>query len=374
MRTARLRQGPSGPFEEVEIPESSTDIANASSVPGATVTAALNELAGVPVAMWILGNDFGFPLFGWTAEHIATSYAGAPDVVINLDELGVGVGHGHAILADGSHVIATSEDDGGNLNESFFWVPGELVRSSRALTYPPLIRMRCGEIVDAAAHTGARWVVQLGTGEVVMGREYYALLATQGQARGQPDFRAAVVTTTAPGVLSSDAAVDGEQRVWTGAGNRVQGVPRSALLAGGAQAADKVMQGSNVSASADPNTGAGSFGFDATGAFWLLDSNSNEIKIWDAAAVAALTGVASNPAPTRMLTSPALVGDLWGAAMDVDGGLWVADYKETGGSAYHFSAAQYAAGGSQVPDRQLSGLPPYALTIRFSPGYGLFLR
>ena len=46
MRIVELRQPPSGPTEPLEIPENSDEIANTSAVPGATVSAALDTLAG----------------------------------------------------------------------------------------------------------------------------------------------------------------------------------------------------------------------------------------------------------------------------------------------------------------------------------------
>lgn len=324
-------------------------------------------------AMWVLGNDFGFTLNGWTADIIGESYSGKPSIVIGTDELGVGVGHGLAVLSDGSLIMATSEDDGGNVNESFYWVPPRLVTQSGEMAEPAVIRMRCGDIDNPAAGTGARWAAQLGTGELVLGREYYALLATVGEARGLPDYRAAVVTTSTPSVLSSDVAVDASQRVWTCAGNVVQGVPRSALLAGGAQVPDKLMQGSNVSASTDPNAGAATLAFDATGGLWMFDYDSQTAKYWNAAAVGALTGVASNPAPTRTLTSPEVV-DSWGINLDVFGGLWIADYFASDNRALRFDAAQIAAGGSQQPTRIVEGLPPFPIGIRFGAGYGAYLR
>lgn len=81
MKIERIRQSPSGPVTTCEIPETSTDIVNASAVPGQKVTDALNHLAASgarpEIALWVLDNDiYEWPiLLGYTAAQIAESYS-----------------------------------------------------------------------------------------------------------------------------------------------------------------------------------------------------------------------------------------------------------------------------------------------------------
>jgi hypothetical protein len=57
MRAVQLRQPPSGPFEEFEIPEGSDDIENQSSVPGLTVTDALDALLVAAGVLSVFGRN-----------------------------------------------------------------------------------------------------------------------------------------------------------------------------------------------------------------------------------------------------------------------------------------------------------------------------
>ena len=106
---------------------------------------------------------------------------------------------------------------------------------------------------------------------------------------------------------------------------------------------------------------------------WAFDSDSQTLKYWNAAAIAALTGTPSNTAPTRTLTSASFV-EGWSVVLGREGDAWVVLYDDPG-RLIHFTAAQLATGGSQIPDRTLTipypGFPVYA---RFGFGHGLYLR
>jgi hypothetical protein len=115
---------------------------------------------------------------------------------------------------------------------------------------------------------------------------------------------------------------------------------------------------------------------DASGGIWSCISHDTQIggeslRYWDTAAVTALTGAVSNPAPTRTLTS-ASFQNIVSLNLDASGGAWVVDFKAN--KVWNFTAAQLAAGGNQVPNASFSVHKVCPAFVRFAPGYGLFPR
>jgi hypothetical protein len=113
-------------------------------------------------------------------------------------------------------------------------------------------------------------------------------------------------------------------------------------------------------------------------------NNSMDCAYFSPALLGALTSTTSNPAPTRVLTSPEFPPNfddgvsIYAIDTDASGGAWISEYRwdSTGEvRALHFSPEAMSEGGSQMPDRIItrpSG--PFFSICRHAPGYGLFQR
>lgn len=383
MKTTRIRKGPSGPEETISVPETSSDLANTSSVPGATVTEALDALAGAAssrpeIALWVLDNDLNeWPvLLGYTAAQIAGSYSGAPAVALNFagyEESGVG--HGLSVLGDGLVIVSTSEgeSDPDNGGESWYVIAdpvGQFLQSP-LVRVPPVIRVRADSIAGfSPGFYGARTVCVAPDGRAVLARDQKALVEVAALL-GVPDYRTAAIVTNSQGVNGWDCAFDSEENFWLANGSTINAITLANLEAGGAATVVKSLSGTNISTGGSEE-GIGGIAFDLSGGLWAFDSASQSLKYWDASVMAGLTGTPSNAAPTRVLTSSAIT-EGWSCVLGVEEDCWIVEYSSPG-RLHHFTAAQLAAGGDQAPDRTIVTPTSYLITARFAPGFGNFLR
>lgn len=113
-------------------------------------------------------------------------------------------------------------------------------------------------------------------------------------------------------------------------------------------------------------------------------ANSMDVAYFAPALLNALTPTQSNPAPTRVMTSPEFPPNyddgvsIYAIDTDAAGGAWIGEYRwdSTGEvRALHFSVDALDEGGSQMPDRIItrpSG--PFFSICRHAPGYGLYQR
>lgn len=127
------------------------------------------------IALWVLDNS-PFPssptplnvaeLWGYREATLNTpNYSGSPDVLVRIP---AGRGHGFTVLESGHLVVASSEDEGGNGNESWFLVPPN---AEGDLTEEQCPRFRCSRIFAGTVHEtqGARYAAQFADGTIILG-------------------------------------------------------------------------------------------------------------------------------------------------------------------------------------------------------------
>lgn len=328
----------------------------------------------MPGVLWAVSNDsddVDLAVVGYSAAQVAlSSYAGAPSIYWALNYNSVG--HGIGLLSDGGIGVAISEyDESGNGAESWVYVPNR----NRGMSYVEagvtpganLIRVdSLSNWPDALAY-GARDVLQLATGEVILTRGHSALL-TLDQFKGLDDHTGANCTTFDPDLLGWDTKVlSGNTEFWMASdSDTIAAIPIVELTAGGTVAAVRVLQGANIGSST-LGEGVNAIQQDEDGGLWWTAADLGDLRYLDAAAIAALTATPSNPTPTRILTSTS-----FGAApqfldlcMDDTGGMWVLTYEAPSRFLY-FSAAQLAAGGEQEPEREITLTINYAVSPRIT--------
>jgi hypothetical protein len=113
-------------------------------------------------------------------------------------------------------------------------------------------------------------------------------------------------------------------------------------------------------------------------------ANSMDVAYFSAGTLNALTPSQTNPAPTRILTSPEFPPNyddgvsIYAIDIDALGGAWIGEYRwdSTGEvRCLHFSPEAMAAGGSQMPDRIITRpTGPFFSILRHAPGFGLYQR
>jgi hypothetical protein len=323
--------------------------------------------------LWVIDNGATATtiIWGYTAEQIAATFDGPPAVTLSLAGFGgdVGIGHSLAVLSDGALVAAHSEGAGRpQTEEGWTYIPESYTHRSRTLSSGAVIDRDCGTITDPAGQTGARHALELPDGQILLGREFYA--RTSRSALTGVGIAGASVFLGSDGgagaVIGWDTECDAAGNVWQSGGNTLWRVPGLQSAAATPIPIDKIMKGANVAAD------AGCIAFDALGGVWIADAAANVIRYHSAANVAALTAIASNPAPTRSLSSLSFAS-IFALALDASGAMWVGDYTSPG-RLYYFSTAQMAAGGAQVPSRTITLPGSWPVAIRFSPGNGLHLR
>lgn len=352
---------------------SSSDYTGAASALAAVYAELSTKLQATTVetsntALWVLDNNNLAQVWGYTETQISSDYSGLPAVALDASTAApnVGVGHGLTVLPDGSLLIGHSETDGPQTDEGWLYIPAsQCTPGTRELAGPPCIEWKCGQLRDVNAHTGARFGAVMPDGQLVIGRNYYARCSID-ELLGAPDWRDSTLfyPTGGSGAIHGwDLQVDGSGNVWQCGEDSLWRVP-GGMTASGSIAVDKIIKGSNIGY-------AGTIALDADGGMWVVDDDTNNLNYWDATAIDALTGVASNPAPTRTLEATG-VTDLFSICLDRDGNAWVTDWTAPG-KVHFFTAAQLAAGGVQAPTRSISTLD-YPLCVRLAVGYGMYLR
>jgi hypothetical protein len=142
----------------------------------------------------------------------------------------------------------------------------------------------------------------------------------------------------------------------------------------------KIAKGSNIG----DQLWGGNFTFDEIGGCYIVRSHLKDIAYFTAEQIDALGPVASNPVPSKTLTTPdwqALdlnVVSIWGIALDVYGGLYVstnafaAPWPNT--VVYYIEPDDVQQGGTRPVSRQLVAPEPSILSLRLGLGRGVFLR
>lgn len=361
-----------------------TRLKNLTAAQGASPAIALPDVTDPmppsPATMWV--SDNSYIAFGGTGACNITGYLeGFPVRNLNFDSISqVDIGHGMCVLSDGALVLAHAEISGGNGNEGFLLVPAASTSNSQVFTSPPIRRIQCNSFTNPAAQAGARVCAELPDGSILLGRGDWFVRLTRAQLEGIAAHAGAAVFRPSAAGLAWDVQPDANGNVWLAGGDELRLLPAAQFPPVGVDSAvttviaeSKRLKGTNV---APPSYQIYGMALDASGGIWAPTSHDtgaggDDLRYWDGAAIAALTGVATNPAPTRILTSAAF-NNIVTMNIDATGGAWVADFGAN--KLHYFSAAQLAAGGAQVPQQSITTVKPKPAFIRFARGYGQFDR
>jgi hypothetical protein len=289
-----------------------------------------------------------------------------------------GRGHGFTVLASGHIVIATSENAGGNANESWFLVPPG---ADGILAESECRRIRCEQLFGGTAFTaiGSRhafkWGEQIiiGTNGVWKPVTLDAWEMSDGELAALPGWRYDGTSNSLIGDYdvaiqpgTDRLIVQGENCVGaldlTLPTNNLATTTHNSTTVPGGDGLDWLMRGTNVGAS----TWEGFIAFGPDNEMAKTRGAIPDVAFWNATTIAGLPKLGdqpgANPAPDKILTCP-----LWDAfnlnvesvfvaiEYDSSGGLWVLSYSYDSptfspGKRYHFSPAAVAAGGEQMPD------------------------
>jgi hypothetical protein len=339
------------------------------------------------------GPDWdGASVYGYSDEIVAQPfYDGPPDVQIDLPEPISGIGHGFAVLPDGSLLMATSEDSSDvlpppnhNYNERFWYIPAGM---TGAVTVPPVAAIPCGSIFQQYAPEmwGARSVALFSDGTTMLSRAgglfarpSIPMMRGVGNITTTPAWRN---TGSRGEIIGWDCQVetDGDRHLvwhqgWDSFYRNDLDVPP------GDTGPDKIAKGSNIGAA----QWGGGFTFDKDGNCHLVRSHLRDIAFFDKAQIDALGTVHSNPVPARTLKTALWdqidlnYESIWGIALDVHGGLYVSTnsfanpWPRT--RVFYIEPDAVAQGGTQSIARTLVAPQPTILGIRLGLGRGAFLR
>jgi hypothetical protein len=309
------------------------------------------------VALWCVDNSgalgasgFRCRIIGYSYSQIAAAdYSGDPYVTMDFPG---DVGHGLAL--HGSRLMVVP---GWNVNANHLGLytisTNDLVSvySTRALaqlnafTLGIFAPTTAGEprLGGFLSHDGAHWL----TGNTTGFSYFNASALTTGVVTSETRIPNGGIGSDSGSIWDID--YDNDRNLWwvnmiespaNGQGG-VRMVSRARYEAGETNLVtfQKVFTGSNFA-------GADGIAFDSLGGFYLSQWAPVRIAYFNAAVVAAGSGSASNPAPTRSLTWPSPNDDSSSIVLVPDG-LWQSDW--TNGRLRFFSNAQLAAGGLQTP-------------------------
>lgn len=307
----------------------------------------------------------------FSASQLAQDYDGPPNLQIRFGE-GLGTGHSLALLNTGTLIAATAEGDDPDNGWESWWIIEPQYVSSGVPSAPPVKRLTVNRMANwSPPNYGARCACQLPDGSVALYRVSLALVGA-GIIHGVPGIAQVPVVTPDQGVNGWDIHVDPNgSRLWMLGGDILCSVPIAGMSTSGPIAVDKIAQGSNVSGNSDQDSGAASMNFDSSGNLYVWDYWDQVCRVFDAATIAALTAVPSNPAPAREFSIPDFA-EIWGSSMGVDGSMWFATYTDPG-RLVRLSPAQVAGSGPQTPDRAVV-CSAWPLALRHGFGWGMWLR
>lgn len=321
-------------------------------------------------------------IFGYWPEMIAGEYDGDPAVTITLPLAISGIGHGLAILPDGSMMVSTSEASGdppGNYFERFWHIPPGLTGN---VSVPPVRVVPSGVMFGSQ---GGRTVALFPDGTLMLSRGGGIFARpTLPEFLGVYDLASTPVWTSSGAsgeLVGSDCHVDSgasAHLVWHQGGDSFY---RHDLdQPPGVITPDKIAKGANIGAVG----WGGGIATDAIGGSYIIRSDRSDVIYLSAAQKAALTPVPSNPVPTRVINTAIWNAidvsheTLWAIALDELGGAYIATYIYTppAGRAriFYIEPAAMAAGGMQQVSRTTLAPGSTVESVRMGPGYGLFLR
>jgi hypothetical protein len=312
-------------------------------------------------------NGNAAEIWKYRESQLVDGYSGPPSEIVRLPHPSfAGRGHGLCLPSSGGEFIVTSETDSeGNGGEVALFVPPGV---TGALAPGSIPRRICSEIFagTSSATMGLRDVIELGDGTFLVGTTggtsptRFANCTIEqlraGDLEGLPLYEMPLRLDSYDHVT-----VPGTRRVWFNGDDQIalvdfSGSPGVATLL-------KIASGSNIGRPVNEFW----YGFLALapdGYLWKQRGAVPDLAGWSPATLEALTTTATNPAPDIVITSTSFTSlpsnESMISCLDFDkyGNLWAATNTSNryqtlnvaeSAHLFKFTAAQVAAGGSQVP-------------------------
>jgi hypothetical protein len=337
----------------------------------------LGGARGDPPALWTA--NVTFPISAATCDAYLVAQASEPALegrgarTFALPASIGGTPHGLSVRSD-AILLTTSEEGGavGNFTESVFVVAPD---ASGNLAEQDITRVLSGELFGVV--DGMRAVGTFDDGSVVLTTGGGRITRVSLEQLIANDWSTLPPIWNANRNLGFDCiTVPNSHRVWLRNLDDLQLFDLDAPT--GNIVPIKYAKGSNF------GVFGGFMAMNAEGGIHVVRelSNSMDLAYWSPALLNALTPSQTNPAPTRILTSPEFPPNYDGGvsiyAVDIDaaGGAWIGEYRwDSSGEVrcLHFSPEAMALGGSQMPDRIItrpSG--PFFSILRHAPGFGMY--
>jgi hypothetical protein len=299
-----------------------------------------------PIALLAVDNNDRARVWGWTASQIARGGGERPALEINhVSNPHAGLGHGVTRFRDGTIVVCTSGySNVPNIETGYVYPPGSYTYGVQAPGSAP----EFASVTSLTGLTGLRMCMELPNGNILIGRGTDFVMFTRAQFDAR-DWGSGV--NSSGGRSFAYGYTWHQGHLWFGNGQFIVAYPYSQFAAGGTLTPVKFFEGSN--ASADPNDGWGvsGVGFDQAQNMWWLDYNSQSLRMLTAAQVAALTGVASNPVPNRIVSLTGVV-EAATPLLHKDG-IWFCESRPVGGRVSFVGWDKLSASGTASPDRYL---------------------
>ncbi|MFO7179584.1 MAG: hypothetical protein DIU78_012880 [Pseudomonadota bacterium] len=308
-----------------------------------------------PIVLWIVQNDAPISVVGYSQRQLRGDRSrAAPAVFFDID-YGSAWGHGITQLRDGTLIVATSEDTGGNGNEGWYVVQSPTTRSGTITDASPGVRrILARDFVNwPSPNWGARSALELPDGRILLTRGLYGVILTPQQLYGRANHRDAtyfLISGTDLGGVGWGAAVVGDSVL---AADDRDGIALAPIadLASGSPAATKIALGPNI---ADRDLGASDTGLGVAihdgvgGIVWTRwDEGNQSIRRYSPSVVAGLSDTPSDPTPTILTTTAIPETALFAIGRDREH-FWVATYEEPC-RVLAFTEDQVFAGGVQSP-------------------------
>ena len=331
-------------------------------------------------------------LWCYRRATLTNGYAGPPNKTVRLPNVSwAGRGHGLCVAPEGHIFVVTSEDTGGNANESLLLVPPD---ADGQLTQEECPRFRCSRLFasTSSSNQGLRDVFRLGDGTFLVGttggsapRRYAQFTLEQALA---DEMDGLPLYSMPLGLNSYDAvAVPGTRQVWHNGDNQLvlvdfSGPPGVAPLL-------KHASGTNIGRPVN-EFWYGFLAWAANGYLWKQRGAVPDLAGWSPATLNALTTTPTNPPPDIALTSPVFTAlpanESLISCLDFDafGNMWVASNTSNRYSTlnvaqsahlWRFPRAAVEAGGAQLPDITVT-LPSWSQpwSLRCATGFAQVQR
>lgn len=331
----------------------------------------------------------GTKIFQYDPGVLVDGYNGPASYTTTIPASSCGVGHGLAILPNSGKLLAFSEtiDDpvGDNRYESFAYIAPGMVGN---LTVPPIVKRLAGDIMGSIVAPGA-----IGARNVAVFPDGTLMLTRGGGIFARPTFEEFV------GVYG----VNHTPAWWNSGGNGAligwdshveYGTDRHLVWSLGHNSfylcdldqepgtiiADKIAKGSNIGQSGWDGT----FAFDLEGNAYIVRPATSDIAVFTREQRESLTGVPSNPTPSRVIKTNAWNAldinyeFIFGLVFSHTGGAFVTTYSWAPpwprSKIYYLGPGEMLSDGIQPIEKTAIAPTDSIMVPRCGLGYGLVLR